>query len=480
MNLAYKYPIIFWNCANLITDSGGAEREEIDDEEVVREFNEHEIIYVSMEDFTEDDEGEESEEEEIDEIENKVISKKKKTRAANFGKIATAIGKMKSVGIEVASPNINQSGFTFSPDVDENIIRFGLSGITRIGEDLIHTIIENRPYSSLEDFLSKVKVNKPQMVNLIKAGAFDNFGENREKIMFNYINMISDKKKRITLQNMRMLIDFNLLPEHLDFQKRVYNFNKYLKTFKDGIYYILNEIAMNFYEKNYDIDNLLVINGEFKILQTVWDKIYKKEMDLIRNFIKNNQTELLGTINKTLFINMWDKYCEGNLSKWEMDSVSCYFHEHELNKVDFNKQEIIDYFELPENPEIERIISIKGKQIPLFKITRIAGTVLDKNKVKKTITLLTTSGVVTVKIYGDVFTHYDKQISEKDINGKKHIIERSWFSRGNKIIVTGIKRDDIFLAKKYNSTPYHLVELIENINEKGQIKTRGQRIGDEE
>lgn len=78
MNLAYKYPIIFWNCANLITDSGGAEREEIDDEEVVREFNEHEIIYVSMEDFTEDDEGEESEEEEIDEIENKVISKKEK------------------------------------------------------------------------------------------------------------------------------------------------------------------------------------------------------------------------------------------------------------------------------------------------------------------------------------------------------------------------------------------------------------------
>lgn len=25
MNLAYKYPIIFWNCANLIVDSGTIE-----------------------------------------------------------------------------------------------------------------------------------------------------------------------------------------------------------------------------------------------------------------------------------------------------------------------------------------------------------------------------------------------------------------------------------------------------------------------
>ena len=32
MNLAYKYPIIFWNCACLITDSGGAEDNENEEE----------------------------------------------------------------------------------------------------------------------------------------------------------------------------------------------------------------------------------------------------------------------------------------------------------------------------------------------------------------------------------------------------------------------------------------------------------------
>ena len=103
------------------------------------------------------------------------------------------------------------------------------------------------------------------------------------------------------------------------------------------------------------------------------------------------------------------------------------------------------------------------------------GTVLDKNKTKKTVTLLTTDGVVIVKIFGDVFTHYDRQISEKGADGKKHVIERSWFSRGNKIIVTGIRREDSFIAKKYSRTPYHLVELIENINSDGSVEVRGER-----
>ena len=474
MNLAYKYPIIFWNCACLITDSGGAENEEINEEENIREDIWSETIYVPMEDFGIDDEEDLDEDEESDI--NKVIDKKKKkTRTANFGKIATAIGKMKSVGIEVTSPNINSSSFTFSPDVEENVIRFGLSGITRIGEDLIHLIIKNRPYSSLEDFLNKVKVNKPQMINLIKSGAFDSFGSNRKKIMEQYIRSISDQKKRITLQNMKMLIDFNLLPEELEFEKKVFNFNKYLKKFKDGDYYLIDDNAFTFLEENYSIDDLYPTENGFRIKQVVWDKIYKKEMDKVRNFIKDNQNNLLEKINNKLIYDMWNKYCEGSLSKWEMDSVSCYFHKHELENMNFSKYKIMDYFDLSENPEIDRIIPIKGKEVPLFKIRRIAGTVLDKDKNKKTVTLLTTSGVVTVKIYGNIFTQYDKQISVKDNNGKKRVIEKSWFSRGNKIIVTGIRRDDIFLAKKYSQTPYHLVELIENV-EGDKIKIRSERL----
>jgi hypothetical protein len=74
-----------------------------------------------------------------------------------------------------------------------------------------------------------------------------------------------------------------------------------------------------------------------------------------------------------------------------------------------------------------------------MKIFRIAGTVLDRDKAKKTVTLLTTDGVVTVKVFGQVFAHYDKLISERGADGKKHVIEKSIFNRGNKIIVSSKK-----------------------------------------
>lgn len=475
MNLAYRFPLIFWNCACLISDSGGAEIEEEEEEDIFVEN----IEYTDcIEEFIEESEDEE---EEIEEV--KTTSKKKKARTANFGKIATAIGKMKAVGVEVAPPDINKSGYTFSPEVKTNTIRYGLSGITRVGEEIIQNILSNRPYLTVQDFLSKVKVTKPQMVNLIKSGAFDSFGE-REEVMKKYIASISSPKTRLTLQNMRMLIDNNYIPPHLDFQIRLFNFNKYLKNFKYENKYLLNDIALNFFDKNFDVDELIVMNNseyQYAILQTKWDKIYKKGMDPVRDFLKSHQEELLKEVNEGLVKELWDKYCSGNISKWEMDSVSYYSHDHELKNVDCARYNFSDYSYLSENPEIDRIIEIKGKKIPLFKLHRIIGTVLDKDKNKKTVTILTTSGVVTVKIYGGVYSHYDRQISRKDPKtGKKKVIEKSWFSRGNKIIVTGIRQEDGFLAKKYKNTPYHLVELIEKIKDDGSILIRSERVEEEE
>ena len=476
MNLAYKYPIEYWNCACLISDSGGAESEE---EEEVEETIYEEVEYSSFEDFSAD---EEEEEEEEGEEETQTAKKKKKTKATNYGRIASAIGKMKTSGIAITTPDINKSTYTFSPDVPNNTIRYGLSGITRIGEDLVKSIIANRPYKSLEDFLAKVKVNKTQMINLIKCGAFDEFGA-REQVMREYVLKISDAKKRITLQNMKMLIDFGLIPDEYDLQRRVYNFNKYVKKLKWESYYALDNIALNFYEQHFDVDKLeptIKSESGFMIKQTIWDTIYKKHMDIVRPFVQKHNQELLEAVNNRLISDTWNKYCLGSLSKWEMDSVSFYSHEHELANVRTNLYEISDFAKLPENPEIERVVPIKGRQVPLFKLRRIAGTILDKDKNKKTVTLLTTSGVVTVKIFGQVFTHYDKQISEKGVDGKKHVIEKSWLSRGNKIIVTGIKQADGFLAKKYSRTPYHLVELITEVTEDGHLITRGERAGGEE
>ena len=484
MNLAYRFPIMFWNCACLISDAGGVESsEENEEEEVVQDA---EVYYNEMiefgEDDNEDDIADSYDEEDCDGYPATVCvmedgKKKKKVKATNYGKIASAIGKIKSSGVNVASPDINKSTYTFSPDIENNTIRYGLSGITKVGEELVKTIMDGRPYTSFDDFTKRIKINKPQMVNLIKSGAFDCFGD-RMQIMRKYVEGISDTKKRITLQNMKMLIDFGLIPDDYDLERRVYNFNKYIKKMKlDSEFFGLDNIAFEFYSKHFDIDKLLPCEDTesgFKIRQVAWDTYYQRHMDIIRPFVQKHAAELLVAVNNRLMEETWNKYCLGSVSKWEMDSVSFYSHEHELKDLDMWRYELSDFEDLSEEPVIDRVIPIKGKQVPILKLFRICGTVLDRDKSKKTVTLLTTSGVVTVKIFGGVFAQYDKQISERGADGKKHVIEKSMFSRGNKIIVIGVRDGDAFRAKKYSKTPYHLVEQIVEVNPDGTMITRSR------
>ena len=83
MNLAYKYPIMFWNCACLISDSGGAESD--DDVQTEEENVYEEVEYSSFEDFGAEGEDEDEDEDEDEEI--ITIKKKKKTKSANYGRI---------------------------------------------------------------------------------------------------------------------------------------------------------------------------------------------------------------------------------------------------------------------------------------------------------------------------------------------------------------------------------------------------------
>lgn len=455
MNLAEKFPLIFWSTANLIVDSGS--------------MNLKDKILEEVDDVEENEDEEEEEE--------KATSKKKiKNSSSDYGKLASAIGKMKANKLNFASPDINLSDITFTPDIENNLIRYGLKGITRIGNQLIKDIISNRPYTSVDDFLSKVSVNVLQMVSLIKAGTFDQISDlTREEVMFNYLRKISKPKNRITLQNMNGLIEMGLIPEEYDFYRRLYNFNKYIKKLKNGNFYYLDTKAMGFFMNNYDetvLDNIK-INGEESSAELkcdIWDRTYKKGMDPIRVWMKEKQQEILDTVNNKLFEEVKNKYGLGSLAKWEMDSLNFYSKEHELENLKECCYDIIDYNSLPDEPPIEKVFKSKdGKEIPIYQISRIAGTVIDKNKDKGLLTLLTRTGVVTVKIWKTQFAEWDKRIIEILPNGKKRVVEKSWFERGNKIIITGIKKDKSFIPKIYKNTEYPLFEKIEELDDKGFI-----------
>lgn len=108
------------------------------------------------------------------------------TGPARNEKISQAIAECRRLGLTILAPSVNDSVFDFS--IEDNKIRFGLSAIKNVGAAAISTILEAReekPFTSLHDFIRRVdlqKVNKKTMESLIKAGAFDKFG-NRASIL---------------------------------------------------------------------------------------------------------------------------------------------------------------------------------------------------------------------------------------------------------------------------------------------------------
>lgn len=112
----------------------------------------------------------------------------------------------KELGIPITVPDINISDVNFTPVIENNTYKivFGLSSIKALGEKPIQAIIENRPYTSLEDFYDKVtksRVNKTAGKALIKAGAFDRLYEapNRIELLNTFYDIRKDKDDRLDI-----------------------------------------------------------------------------------------------------------------------------------------------------------------------------------------------------------------------------------------------------------------------------------------
>ena len=158
-----------------------------------------------------------------------------------------------------------------------------------------------------------------------------------------------------------------------------------------------------------------------------------------------------------------------------MEVLCFYYHDHELQNVNNDKYGFVDFNLLPEDPIIEKTFQKSGKDIHIFHLNRICGTCIAKNKTKSTVTILTTTGVVNVKFRKEYFAMFDKQISERGADGVKHILEKSWFNRGNMIVVTGIRSGDDFISKTYASTGGHQLYFVDEIRPNGDLVLRHER-----
>lgn len=401
--------------------------------------------------------------------------------STNYGKIAKAVGKMINSGISMSLIDINKSQYGFEPDEENNRIIYGMKALNGVGGEIIQEIIANRPYSGLKDFQEKVKCNKTVMISLIKSGAFDQFGE-RKDVMREYLMSVCEPKKRITLQNFNGLIEHNMIPPELGFQKRLFVFNKALKKncAIDGMYVLKADNYYKFYEEFFDIDLLEPYGNKLAIKQDTWKKLYTKNMKPASDYFKKHQQELLDKYNDYLFQEQWDKYAEGNYSHWEMESLGMYYHPHELSNLDLKRYDIVGFGELPEEPIVSNTFKRNGIEIPIFELNRIAGTVIAKDDAHSSFSLLTVNdGVVTVKVNRDYFARINRRISEVQEDGKKKVREAGWLQKGTILIVQGVRKNDSFFCKSYKKSKYHQIHKITAINSDGSVESTWKRYGEE-
>ena len=454
--IATKWNPIYWDTAVLVVNSGSLEEAEIYDDD-------------------------------IDEVEIK-------EKNTNYAKIAKAIGEIVSHNIKLSLIDINESDYGFKPDVKNNQILYGLKALSSVNAEMITQIKENRPYTNIIDFINKNKIKKPAMINLIKSGAFDKCGDcfdigddldkKRYANMIYYLYKASEPKKKLNLQNMNGLIQKNMLPESLKEEQSIYSFTKHLNQHKwinpanNKEYYVLvPDEAYRFYLKVGEPDWVEIVEGVPVIEQQIWKKyIYDNYMDNVRVWLKDHQEETLALYNQSLFEETWKKYIKkNNLASWEMDSLCFYYHDHELINMNKNKYGVINFFDYPTEPIIDSFWKRNGREIPLYKTYRIAGTVISKDDVRHSISLLTTEGVVPVKFNRDMYAMYKRQLSEVQPDGTKKVVEKGWFTRGTMLIINGFRRDDMFIAKKYAKTQGHTVYKITDINENGDIILENER-----
>lgn len=106
---------------------------------------------------------------------------------AKVGKVNKIMVDARSFGVQVLPPSINRSGMDFT--VSNGKILFGLSAIGGIGDTLADAIIaerdQNGKFKGLDDFTSRVRATKAQIIALVKSGAIPT--KNKRAFLEKYI-----------------------------------------------------------------------------------------------------------------------------------------------------------------------------------------------------------------------------------------------------------------------------------------------------
>ena len=414
MNLCRFYPPILWNTARLLVESDSTENME----------------YT----FTDGGNDEDAEVEKS---------------SVNYFKLASAIGTVRRHGVSIEKPNINKSGFVFKPIIEENKIYFGLAGIAGIGAPLVQELMEKRPFNSPQEVLDSTSLNRLQVINLIKAGCFDELYIDRLQLLEEFCGYVADTKTELNMRNIALLVRLGILPNQFEQHITLWKLKEFMnKHCKFGDIYVPQE-SMWQYLGNYDLEPSLSEDGEPFFMKSEFDAFVTKYLVPVKNYIKDNKAQLLHLVNQAATQEIKDKYYQP-IEEGELHALSFYYSQSALLTEPFNslldKLRVQRFYNLPEDPVIEWQNDDGAKK---FALSRIAVSCVGRDRNKRIVGALDLdNNFIQVKINRNTFVKFDKQITTE--LGR----EMSWFGKSSHLVLTGYRDGDMFTVKSYkNSTP---------------------------
>ncbi len=326
------------------------------------------------------------------------------TELTSTSKLREFVEELKKLNIEIIKPSINKCFSDFR--AINGKLYYGLGAIKNVGLEAISNIVtereKNGQFVSLMDFINRVDakdVNKLQLEGLVKAGVFDEFDTDRNKIL-NSIPHIIQKIKNINEDkgnhqtnlfenHEHTMQEFDFLPSSPWSQKELlseefksigfYLTNHPLNEFEE----IFNQLQISSYKQFYEKDvNEGLVAGTIMSIQEkksakgtpyaivkFSDKKGEFELFLFAEILVSNREKLKESESFVLTLHK-DKIT-GDASKKRISVKKILSLDDVINKP-YSKVTI----ELKENynlDEIKKLLSIKGE-------TRINLIVRDKKK----------------------------------------------------------------------------------------------------
>ena len=349
------------------------------------------------------------------------------------------------IGKNIIEPDINKSQLKFVPYNNKTL--FALNGIIGLDKKTIETILEHRPFNSLQDYVTRMVdtklISPKKSVTMAKAGMFDTL-ENKSKrqVMVDLVKLLVPKRDKVTMVQVDDVR--HILPTEFDKYMKVYDFRK-LIIGRDKVP-MNQEIEKEFIENyanhvKYDFNN-----GKLEIDTKDFNKYYNKYIEPLKEELKKDvYSKELTKVKRREF---WIEECLGTPEEWEIETIL-------FNTGNF----VLDYEQINERYELSNFNDLEDKPVEStnrrgftqYSISAISGVVVGSNHIKRLVYLLTkNSGVVTLKLTRKQYPYYHEKLDN----------DPSWFDRGTKLIALGYKDNEAFMVRgnRFYSNPLIKIE----------------------